>query len=102
MLKTLNGYLDDLNKRREADGFSAINTTADVEALVKDKIFHDSYKPEYSALYGLTVDVNMAEDIWLNALVGKEVVENGKKKRMFTGKNLVDRYKKTSKSDRDL
>ena len=102
MLKTLQGYLDDLNKRREADGFAPIKTTADVDALVKDKIFHDSYKPEYSALYGLTIDVNMAEDIWLNALVGKEVVENGKKKRMYTGKSLVDRYKKTSRSDRDL
>jgi sulfate adenylyltransferase subunit 1 (EFTu-like GTPase family) len=102
MLKTLREYLNDLNSRRKESGYSAIETSADVNALVKDKTFHDIYKPEYSALYGLTVDVNMAEDIWLNALIGKEVVENGKKKRIYTGKTLVDRYKKTSKSDRDL
>lgn len=94
--------LDDLNETRKKDGYSEIKSLDDINPFVTDKEFHDEFKEEFAALYGFMVDFNVSEDIWLNALLGKDVVENGKKKKMYTGKQLVERYRKTSKSDKDL
>lgn len=100
--KSMKEALDELNERRKKAGQKEIKSKQDVEDLVKDIQFHNDFKSEYAKLYGFITDRNIGQDIWLDALEGKEVVENGKRKRIYTGKRLVDRYKETSKSDRDL